>query len=76
MVKLGCFSEMYIKFQLFCSGALYLRSETCLECIIRHICSKHKLLILSCLSDFMTCSVRFNIQSEGSISKLWNIVER
>ena len=36
---------------------------------LRH---KHKLLILSCLSDFMTCSERFIIQSEGSISQLWN----
>ena len=25
---------------------------------------------------FMTCSVRFNIQSEGTVSQLWNIVER
>ena len=31
---------------------------------------KLKLLILSRLNDFMTCSVRFNIQSEGPISKL------
>ena len=28
------------------------------------------LLISSCLSDFMICSERFNIQSEGSISHL------
>ena len=33
-----------------------------------------KLLILSWLNDFMTCSVHFNIQSEGSISQLWNTV--
>ena len=40
--------------------------------------NKHKLLILSCLNDFMTCSERFNtsIQSEGSISQLWNNVGR
>ena len=48
----------------------------CQEGIIWHDCSylrhKHKLLILSCLSDFMTCSERFNIKSEGSISQLWN----
>ena len=37
--------------------------------------SKH-LLILLCLSDFMTCRERFNVQSEGSISQLWNTVER
>ena len=34
------------------------------------------LLILLCLSDFMTCRERFNVQSEGSISQLWNTVER
>ena len=33
-----------------------------------------KLLILSWLNDFMTCSVHFNIQSEGSISHLWDTV--
>ena len=31
---------------------------------------KTQLLILSRLNDFMTCSGRFNIQSEGSISQL------
>ena len=31
---------------------------------------KHKLLILSRLSDFMTCSERFNIQSGVHISAL------
>ena len=39
--------------------------------IIRQVCSdvrhKHKLLILSCLSDFMT--------EERSISQLWSTVE-
>ena len=35
---------------------------------------KQKLLILSQLNDFMTCSANFNIQSEGSISQLWNTV--
>ena len=34
------------------------------------------LLILSCLSDFMTCRKRFNIQSEGSISQIWDTVGR
>ena len=29
---------------------------------------------LSRLNDFMTCSVHFNIQSEGSISQLWDTV--
>ena len=47
-------------------------------CIVWHVCfylrQKHKLLILSRLSDFMTCSERFNIYSEGSISQLWNTV--
>ena len=33
------------------------------------------LLIFSRLSEFMTCSARFNIQSEGSISQLWNTLE-
>ena len=28
------------------------------------------------MSDFMTCSERFNIQSKGSISQLWNTVGR
>ena len=55
-------------FLLLGLGSLYLRFETCLECIILHVCSylrnKHKLLVLSCLSYFMTCSKRFNIQSE------------
>ena len=32
--------------------------------------------ILSRLSDFVTCSEHFNIQSEGSISQLWNTVGR
>ena len=40
---------------------------------LRH---KYKLFILSRLSDFITCSERFNIQSEGSISQLWNTVGR
>ena len=34
---------------------------------------KHKLLILSRLSDFMTCSEHFHIFSEGSVSQLWII---
>ena len=33
------------------------------------------LLILLWLSDFMTCTERFNVQSDGSISQLWNTVE-
>ena len=28
----------------------------------------------SLFSDFVTCSKRFNIQSEGSISQLWNTI--
>ena len=32
------------------------------------------MLILSRLNDFMNCSVHFNIQSEGSISQLWDNV--
>ena len=67
-------------FQFLSSGALYLRFETCLECIIWHVSSylrhEHKLLILSGLSDFVTCSESFNIQSEGFISQLWNTVGR
>ena len=80
MVTLGGLSEMYNKFQFLGPGALYLRFETCLEYIIRQVCSylrhKHKLLILSGLNDFMTCSAHFYIQSEGSISQLWNTVGR
>ena len=37
---------------------------------------KYKLLVLSRLSDFMTCSEGFNIFSEGSLSQLgtlWKI---
>ena len=33
---------------------------------------KHKSLISSRLSDFMTCSECFNIFSEGSLSQVWN----
>ena len=33
-----------------------------------------KLFILSRLNDFMTCSVHFNVQIEGSISQLWDTV--
>ena len=36
--------------------------------------SKQNLLILLCLSDFMTCRERFNVQSERSISQFWNTV--
>ena len=47
-------------------------SAVCSYSYLRH---KHK-LILSRLSDFVTFSICFNIQSEGFISKLWNIVGR
>ena len=40
---------------------------------LRH---KQKLIILSRLNDFMTCSAHFNIQSDWSISQLWNTVGR
>ena len=33
-----------------------------------------KLFILSRLNAFRTCSVHFNVQSEGSISQLWDTV--
>ena len=36
---------------------------------------KQKLLLLSQLNDFTTCSVHFNIQSEGLISQLWDTVD-
>ena len=69
---------MYIKFQFFGLGALYLSFETYYEGIILHVYSylrhKHKLLILSRLSDFMTCSEHFNIFNEGPLSQLWNTV--
>ena len=52
----------------------------CYHGIIQQFCSylrqKHKLLILSCLRNFITFSTRFTIQSEGSISELWNTVGR
>ena len=71
---------MYIKFQFFCSGALYLRFETCLECICVACLFLFKtftiLLILSSLSDFITCIASFNIKSEGFISQLGNTVGR
>ena len=41
--------------------------------LLRH---KNKLSILSRLSDFVTCRACFNIQNEGSISQLRNIVAR
>ena len=34
-----------------------------------------KLFILSRLNAFRTCSVHFNVQSEGSISQLWDTYE-
>ena len=80
---------MYIKFQCLGLRALNLRFEMCQEGIFCHDRSylrhKHKLLILSYLSyfmtcsdliilsrlsDFVTCSERFNIQSDWSISQL------
>ena len=59
---------MYIKFQLLGSEALYIVSS------IKGI--NKKILILSHLNDFVTCSAHFNRQSEGSISQLWNTVGR
>ena len=58
-----------------------MRFETCFKCIIRHVYSylsdKHKIInIFSCLSEFVTCSERFIIQSERSISQLWNTIGR
>ena len=50
--------------------------KTKLECICSVGTSKESLLILSRLSDFVTCSERFNIKSEGSISQLWSTVKR
>ena len=70
---------MHIKFH-FWAQELYISGLNSLGSIIWHVCFylklKHKLLILSRLSDFMTCSECFNIQSEGSISQLWNTVGR
>ena len=37
---------------------------------------QYKLLILLRMSEFMTCSERFNMFSEGSLSQLWNTVGR
>ena len=41
-------------------------------CVIVSVCHFE----LSGFSEFGTCSVHFNIQSELSISQLWNIVGR
>ena len=53
--------------------------EKCYEGKIRHVCSysmhKHKLFIMSHLSDFMTCSEPFNIYSEGSLSQFGTLQE-
>ena len=71
---------MYITYQFLVSRGLYLRFEMRYVGTIWHGCSylRHQpiLLILSCLSDFMTLSERLNIYSEGSISQLWNTVGR
>ena len=37
---------------------------------------KEKLIILSCLNAFVTCSAHFNMPSESSISLLGNTVGR
>ena len=36
----------------------------------------NKLLILSCLSDFVSLCAHFNIWSDRSISQVWKIVGR
>ena len=41
-----------------------------------HLMHKHKLPILSRLSDFDTCSTCFNRRHEGFVAQLWDIVER
>ena len=50
----------------------------CLTFVIWYVCSylrhKHKFSIMSRLSDFVTCSASFNIQSDRSIFQLFNIV--
>ena len=75
---MGDLVRCIFSFNFFGSGALYLRFETCEEGIIWHVFfylrHKHKFLILSRLSDFMTCSERFNIFSKGFLSQLWNTV--
>ena len=62
---------MYIRFQFLGSGALYLGFETCLKCIVGQVCSysrhKHKLLILSRLSDLVRCIVGFNFLGSGAL---------
>ena len=72
MVTLERFNEMYIKFQFWGSGALYLRFETCKEDKVLHFCSylrhKQKLLILSRLNDFMACSAHFNSLEKWPVS--------
>ena len=60
---------------LFISASKYCRKMKFRTHIHLTLVSKN-LLILLCLSDFMTCRERFNVQSEGSISQLWNTVER
>ena len=60
---------------LFISASKYCRKMKFRTHIYLTLVSKN-LLILLCLIDFMTCRERFNVQSEGSISQLWNTVER
>ena len=54
---------MYINLEV--RGSIF-QVETSLEVIIRQICSylrhKHKFLILSRLSDLVTCSAHFNMR--------------
>ena len=79
MVTPGWFSKMYTKFKFCGSEALYLSFETCYD-NLAGVCSylrhKHKLLVLSLLSGFMTYCECFDINSEGSLFQLWNIVGR
>ena len=59
-VSLICLSESVRRGQILSGCDTYLRH-------------KHKLSVLSHLSDFVTCSACVNVQSEGALSQLWNI---
>ena len=61
------------RFYILSRGLYISASKHCRKMKFRthiHLTSKENVLILSHLSDFMTCSERFNIQSERAISQL------
>ena len=62
---------------ILCSvGEVIVFEHECYISALKHIRMLILSLILSRLNDLMISSERFNIQSEGSISQLWNTVGR